>query len=143
MKLNSVQLLVRSQDSNFNKQIVTTSYPGISIVKSHTFENGKYIALDVSISPETKPGKVIFQLINGKQKSSFAWPLQARRNGNGTSFAMGANSSDFIYLIMPDRFSNGDVKNDKVAGMRDQTLNRDSLYHRHGGDILGIINHID
>jgi glycosidase len=44
---------------------------------------------------------------------------------------------------MPDRFSNGDVTNDKIAGLKDQTLNRDSIYHRHGGDLKGVQNHLD
>jgi len=43
---------------------------------------------------------------------------------------------------MPDRFSNGDETNDKIPGMRDQSLNRDSIFLRHGGDIAGIINHL-
>ena len=44
---------------------------------------------------------------------------------------------------MPDRFSNGDISNDKIAGLKDQSLNRDSMYHRHGGDLQGVINHLD
>ena len=44
---------------------------------------------------------------------------------------------------MPDRFSNGDSSNDRVAGMRDQSLNRDTVFNRHGGDLQGIINHLD
>ena len=44
---------------------------------------------------------------------------------------------------MPDRFANGDSSNDKIAGMKDQTFSRDSMYYRHGGDLLGIINHLD
>jgi neopullulanase len=48
-----------------------------------------------------------------------------------------------MYLIMPDRFSNGDVTNDRIAGMRDQSLNRDTVFNRHGGDLQGIINHLD
>ena len=39
---------------------------------------------------------------------------------------------------MPDRFSNGDPSNDKVAGMKDQSLNRDTVFNRHGGDLKGI-----
>jgi len=52
-------------------------------------------------------------------------------------------SKDFIYLIMPDRFSNGDTSNDRITGMRDQSLDRDSVYARHGGDLLGIKNHLN
>ena len=48
-----------------------------------------------------------------------------------------------MYLIMPDRFANGDYNNDKLPGYKDQSLNRDSMYHRHGGDIQGVINHLD
>jgi glycosidase len=44
---------------------------------------------------------------------------------------------------MPDRFSNGDPSNDRIEDLRDQSLNRDSVYHRHGGDFQGIINHLD
>jgi glycosidase len=44
---------------------------------------------------------------------------------------------------MPDRFANGDKTNDIVKGMTETTLNRDSMYHRHGGDIQGIINNLD
>jgi neopullulanase len=143
MKWNTVQVLLRSSDPAFNKQIFTVNYPGVSIVKSHLFENGKYQALDVVISPEAKPGVVTFSGLDGKKKNKFTWQLNTRRLGNGSSFAVGVTASDFIYLIMPDRFSNGDTKNDKVFGMRDQTLNRDSIYHRHGGDMKGIINHID
>jgi len=44
---------------------------------------------------------------------------------------------------MPDRFSNGDPANDKVRGLRDQSLNRDSIFLRHGGDLQGIIDHLD
>ena len=44
---------------------------------------------------------------------------------------------------MPDRFSNGDPTNDVIKTMRETTLNRDSIYHRHGGDIQGLMNHLD
>ncbi len=44
---------------------------------------------------------------------------------------------------MPDRFSNGDKTNDKIAGLKDQSLNKDSMYHRHGGDLQGVINHLN
>jgi neopullulanase len=71
------------------------------------------------------------------------YELKARRPGNGKQFAQGVTSSDFIYLLMPDRFSNGETSNDKMSVMMDQTLNRDSIYHRHGGDLQGIINHLD
>ncbi len=53
------------------------------------------------------------------------------------------NPSDFIYLIMPDRFSNGDPNNDHYANMRDTVVDRANPLARHGGDLQGIINHLD
>jgi glycosidase len=44
---------------------------------------------------------------------------------------------------MPDRFSNGDKNNDKVLGLKDQSLDRDSIFLRHGGDLQGVLNHLD
>jgi glycosidase len=55
----------------------------------------------------------------------------------------GVTNKDFIYLLMPDRFSNGDKSNDVVQGLTETALNRDSMYYRHGGDIQGVINHLD
>ncbi len=51
--------------------------------------------------------------------------------------------SDFVYLVFPDRFSNGDLKNDAYKSMQEKTCSRDSLNARHGGDLQGIINHLD
>jgi glycosidase len=69
--------------------------------------------------------------------------IKPRRTGKGTSFAQGVTSKDLMYLIMPDRFSNGDVSNDRIPGMKDQTLRRDTVFNRHGGDLKGIQNHLD
>src|SRR6476620_8213314 len=80
--------------------------------------------------------------VNG-QKIPVAFPIAARRKGRGETFAQGVRSEDLIYLLMPDRFSNGDETNDRVAGLKDQSLNRDSIYARHGGDLKGVIDHLD
>jgi len=143
MKMNHVQILVHSDDSGFSKQKVRLSYPGVTLGEKHVFENGKYMALDVTISGEAKPGLVNIEFVGNGTPTKVQWELKSRRKGNGTEYAQGLTSSDFIYFLMPDRFSNGDPSNDRVAGMRDQSLNRDSIFLRHGGDMQGIINHLD
>ncbi|PID69892.1 MAG: alpha-amlyase [Flavobacteriales bacterium] len=55
----------------------------------------------------------------------------------------GFTAADAIYLITPDRFANGNVKNDLDKDLLEKTINRDDDYGRHGGDIQGIINHLD
>lgn len=143
MKMNNVQLILKSTDSTFNLESFSVNYPGVKILKKNVFKNGRYVALDLNIAASAKPGKVSIVCSGNNGKHTIEWPLEARRKGNGTSFAQGVTSSDFIYLLLPDRFSNGDPSNDRIAGMRDQTLNRDSIYHRHGGDLQGIANHLD
>ncbi|HWK06544.1 MAG TPA: glycoside hydrolase family 13 protein [Puia sp.] len=120
-------------------------YPGVQLMKVRPADNPNYLFLDLHISPSAKPGLLKIRLAykDGRPSTVIAYPLEARRPGKGTAFAQGVTSSDFIYFLMPDRFSNGDPGNDRVAGMRDQSLNRDSIFLRHGGDLQGVINHLD
>lgn len=144
MRTNQVQILVHGDYKEFSKEKPVIKYPGVTLGEKHTFENGEYMALDVTIGADAKPGNVDIEFVtDGNKVHSVQWELKARRNGNGTQYAQGLTSSDFIYFLMPDRFSNGDPSNDRVTGMRDQSLNRDSIFLRHGGDLQGVINHLD
>jgi neopullulanase len=141
MKHTSIQLLVRGTNSDFNQNTVTLNYPGVTLQKVTPLENGKYFALDIVISPEAVPGNLSFEFKKGKTLQRIPWTLKERFTNR--AYAQGVRSSDFIYFLMPDRFSNGDTSNDRIKGMKDQSLNRDSIFHRHGGDFQGIINHLD
>ena len=140
MKWNKVKLLMRSSDENFSKQKVSVNYPGVTVSGTQKFENGKYLAVDVNIASTAKAGNVSIHFSGG---SNLTWELKARRKGNGTSYAQGVTSADLIYLIMPDRFSNGDLSNDKFNDMNDSMSDRNSPFLRHGGDLQGITNHLD
>lgn len=142
MKWNRVQLLIRATES-LKDATITIIYPGIRKGTIHNFSNEKYLALEIDVSPSTKPGIVNIEFTKNGKKDTVKWELKERRKGNGTTYAQGVKSSDFIYLLMPDRFSNGDPANDRIEGMRDQSLNRDSIFLRHGGDLQGVINHLD
>jgi neopullulanase len=143
MKWNKVQILVYNHNKNFKTTNVKINYPGIVLNKINKLENEKYLALDVTISPAAKVGNVPILLTTGSEKEIINWPIAQRRKGNGKAFAQGVRSEDLLYLLIPDRFSNGDESNDRIAGLRDQTLNRDSFFLRHGGDLQGVINHLD
>lgn len=143
MKMNHVQLLVRSTNKTLSDQQVSINYPGIKLLKVHHFDNPEYTAIDVLITSGAKPGYVPIIFKGAGGTSPIKWPLFARPPGNGSVYARGVNSGDFIDLLLTDRFSDGDTTNDRVVGMRDQSLNRDSMYWRHGGDFQGILNHID
>jgi glycosidase len=147
MKWNKVQLMCRAQNGFLfpDKISVSSSSKDVSIVKVSHVENHNYLFLDILISPKAKPQQLRFNFntIVAGENFSIPFELKARRNGKGNSYAQGVTSSDFIYLIMPDRFSNGDESNDRIPGMRDQTLRRDTVFNRHGGDLKGVQNHLD
>ena len=136
MKNPKLQLMIHADNVTSNS--FSISYPGVTLVKVNKVENNNYVFLDIVISATAKAGKV--KIKYGSKQQEFE--LQPRRKGNGTLYAQGVTSSDFIYMLMPDRFSNGDESNDRVPGMKDQSLNRDSIFLRHGGDLQGIINHL-
>lgn len=143
MNYNKVQVLLRSTSSDFTKASVQVNYPGVALNNTQHFENGHYIALDIEISPTAKPGNIVFSIVNGGKTSIFNWPLLPRRKNRGTQFAQGLTSADLVYFLMPDRFSNGDSTNDKISGLKDQSLNRGEIFLRHGGDLQGVANHLD
>ncbi len=138
MKHNTLQLMLHGKDVATTNRFAI-NYAGVKLIKVNKVESKNYVFLDVSIADNAKPGVVKINVGD----AAIDFTLNKRREGRGTAFAQGVTASDFIYFLMPDRFSNGDVSNDKVAGMRDQSLNRDSMYHRHGGDLQGIVNHLD
>lgn len=143
MKWNKLQLMIYGDNVGMNNS-VQINYPGITVQKVNKVENKNYLFVDISISPSARAGQFKIVLQGGKSSPAiFDYELKAHRAGNGSRYAQGVTSSDLIYLLMPDRFSNGDPSNDKIPGMRDQSLNRNEMYARHGGDFQGIINHLN
>lgn len=146
MKWNKVQVMVHGTKIADDFPMIKMGPKGMKLVQGvnllaiNRVENPNYIFLDLSIDATAKPGKINFPFVKNIR---LEYELKARRAGNGFSYAQGVNASDFIYLIMPDRFSNGDPSNDRIPGMRDQTLNRDTVFNRHGGDLKGIQDHLD
>jgi neopullulanase len=138
MKNPNLQIMIHGKNVA-NSNGYTINYPGVKLDKVHKVENANYVFLDLNISPSAKPGTI--KIKTGA--STIDFELKKRRQGNGTLFAQGVTSKDLMYLIMPDRFSNGDTTNDRIAGMRDQSLNRDTVFERHGGDLKGVQNHLD
>jgi glycosidase len=118
------------------------NYPGVKLVKINKVENPNYLFLDLEIAAETKAGKFPIQFLrDGKKVLQYDYELKNRDQSSNRIQAV--TSADLIYLLMPDRFANGDKKNDVVKGMRETKLNRDSMYYRHGGDIQGVIGKLD
>lgn len=138
MRDSSVQLMIHGKNiGNYQLEI---NYPGVHLVSATAVENKNYLFAEIVIDDNTKPGIVNLQFSMGKTKFVQPYTLNAREK---RTFEYGLNAGDFIYLLMPDRFSNGDISNDVVAGLKEDTLDRKNPKGRHGGDLQGIINHLD
>ena len=148
MKWNKVQLMIRITDSTriipHDKLVFNCSSKDVKVLKVYHPENHHYLFVDIEIAKNAKPQKVNFSFVGAPPpRWTFDFELKPRRPGKGTAFAQGVTSKDFVYLLMPDRFSNGDTTNDRIAGMKDQSLDRSDFFARHGGDLQGVINHLD
>ncbi len=130
----------------YNPQIAqfkaSINYPGVLLVKQDSVENKDYLFLSLVLDANVQPGKFPITFTSGKKKLTYTYELKQRTNRD-LAKSRGVKTSDFIYLIMPDRFANGDPSNDIVKGTQEPSINRDSMYWRHGGDIQGAINKLD
>ena len=135
----SLQLMVYGERISETKPEL--SYEGVQLVSATSVENPNYLFIDLRLAPTVKPGKfeILFKQ-NGKTIISSTYELKAREKGS--SQRVGFNSTDVLYLIMPDRFANGDSTNDSKADELEKS-NRNDPNGRHGGDLKGIQDHLD
>ena len=138
LKHNEVEIMFH-QDGIRERQVSLDKYPGVKLVKAYRMSSPNYLIARIRIAATAKPGDLTFRFSNEKDEITQIFPIKAQ---SFTPKAQGLTSADAIYLVFPDRFSNGDPTNDNVAGML-QGLERDSLLGRHGGDLKGVQNHLD
>lgn len=140
MKNSSLQLQIFGKDIKNAK--LTVDYPGVSldsVARLDGSDDWQYVYLD--ISPAAKPGNIPLEWNLDGKNLTVEYPLLARKEMKG---AKGFSSSDVLYLIMPDRFADGNPANNEPEGLNNPAkVDRGNLNVRHGGDIAGIMDHID
>lgn len=136
---SSLQLQIHGRD--IRTADVTTDYPGVtvdSVVRLDGSPNWLHVYLNVS--PQAQPGEMTLIFRDGKQTLKKKYSLRQRDN---RTRAQGFTPADVLYLIMPDRFADGNTANNRVASMRFPVgADRSNLNTRHGGDLAGIARHI-
>ena len=139
-KDTSLQLLVK--DENIGNSKPSISYAGVSIKKINKARSENYLFIDLEIKESTKPGKfdLVFTFDDNTQKRH-TYELKSREKSSEDF--IGFDSSDAIYLITPDRFSNADQTNNMIKTLKETTIDRTHGYKRHGGDLKGINNGIN
>jgi glycosidase len=118
---------------------VACNLPTLRVSRTQSSAGGNYLFVWLKIGPDTKSGTAVCRITAPKGTTSFELPLAARAPTLGRF--QGLSQDDVMYLIMPDRFANGDPTNDEPAeapGTHDRSKPR--AYH--GGDLRGIQNHL-
>lgn len=113
----------------------------IKLAGTTVLPNPNYLLVNFDLTQLTEPEKLKLTFFKDNDRFIIYYDFFERQKGSAKRY--GVTTQDLIYLIMPDRFANGDTTNDIVAGMLDSSLNRNEMYHRHGGDLLGIQNNLD
>ena len=134
----NVQLLIKGENLSDEVELVAD---GVQIKKVALAPNPQYLLVDLAISPYAKHQTIQLILKNGKKKRTVSYQLHKRNTANKT--LMGLNQADIMYLITPDRFANGNPKNDVFKDMNEAEIDRADHYKRHGGDIAGIHQKLD
>ena len=142
MKDPSLQLMIHGKDIGKAK-ISLRPYAGVKWVKQYVPENSNYVFIDLVIAPTTKPGTITFNVSGYGSVNSIPYSLNLKHPANGQERVKGVNASDLVYLIMPDRFVNGDTTNDIRPSMRDTQRDRSNPFSRHGGDMEGVEEKLD
>jgi len=134
------ELEVLIYDQNIKDYEVSISKAeGVRLVTDYKVENPNYRFVALEIGPGAKPGKFNIVLKKGSDTKTYPYEIKP----HPTVKPKPVNSSDFIYLAMPDRFANGDPSNDSYPDMNQVGVNRQKMYFRHGGDLQGVLNHLD
>ena len=132
-------LMVLVSGKNLQATHANCNLPEITVSRTESSVSGDYLFLWLKLGPELKSGTAICRFTTAKGQASFELPIATRKQILGRN--MGLSPDDVIYLILPDRFANGDPTNDEPAefpGSHDRAKAR--AYH--GGDLRGITAHL-
>ena len=130
-----VQLMVYGQGVR-NVQAVTTDYPGVVIDSLVRLDSPNYLLVYMNLHG-TQAGMMTLKFDGRKVK----YELCSRAMAGDKH--VGFSNADVLYMLMPDRFADGDTGNDQIAGMNTYKNDRSKPSLRHGGDLAGIRRHLD
>jgi len=136
--INPVRLLVRGR--NLRGAHVKSARTGVIAGDERVNSSGTYLFVSVTVRPTARPGDYPLTINNASGTTTIPFRLEAPLDA-ATNF-QGITSDDVIYLIMTDRFSDGDPTNNAPADAPATANNRQNPRAFHGGDLRGVINHL-
>ena len=134
-----LQLMVHGKDISAC-EVAVAGGDGVRVTGTHKADNPDFLFVDIAISPRAEAGTYYLVFTRDGESFKYAYELGKRREGSRERKSF--TTADMIYLLMPDRFANGDPSNDTVAGCT-EGCDRNAFFGRHGGDIAGMTGHLD
>ena len=135
-----LQLMVNGKNISLCDVQILPENQGVSVKGLHKAESPNYVFVDVAIAADAKAGEYTLRFTNGKRKYDYKYTIAERREGSRERLSF--TNADFVYLIMPDRFANGNPENDSTNDTAEKA-DRSKPWRRHGGDLQGMIDHLD
>lgn len=135
MKNPQLQLMVYGKNIRDVKS-VTTAYPGVVVDSLVRLDSPNYLLVYINLK-DAKAGEMTLNFDGKKVR----YQLKDRAMAGVDRY--GFSNADVLYMLMPDRFANGSVKNDQLKGMNTYRVDRSEPSLRHGGDLEGIRQHLD
>ena len=135
MKNPQLQLMVYGKNIRDVKS-VTTAYPGVVVDSLVRLDSPNYLLVYINLK-DAKAGEMTLNFDGKKVR----YQLKDRAMVGVDRY--GFSNADVLYMLMPDRFANGSVKNDQLKGMNTYRVDRSEPSLRHGGDLEGIRQHLD
>ncbi len=136
MNLSEVQIMFYGKNIAQNEVSVSN---GLTIKSIQKTENPNYLFVTID-TKNIMAQEFAFTFKNGKKSFTQNYAVKERRENS--KYRKSYDSSDVIYLIMPDRFANGNPNNDNSKSTK-EIANRSLPGGRHGGDIEGLIKNLD
>jgi glycosidase len=133
------QLMLLVSGKNLRATHADCNLPDLTVSRTQSSANGDYLFVWLKLAPTLKRGTAICRITTAHGEASIEIPFAARKQILGRN--QGLSLDDVIYLVMPDRFANGDPTNDEPAefpGSHDRSKAR--AYH--GGDLRGVEQHL-
>ena len=141
MRQDTLQLMLHGKD--IAGATASLEYPDVRIIEQVKLDNPNYLFLYLQIDRDARPGTLDLKLSEGKRSVKVPYTLKARKAGSENR--KGFDSSDVLYLIMPDRFASDGRDERKAVKDLDYpvTADRSNPNGRHGGNIGGLRQHLD
>lgn len=139
MKNPELQLMVYGK--NISSCDVSVNYPGVNLSSIVKLESPNYLLVYLTLDKDVKAGNIELTFTQGNKKEIKYYELKTRAKKGAER--IGFDSSDVLYMLMPDRFANGNAVNDNDKALSPSTADRKDPNARHGGDLAGIEKHLD